>query len=80
MEVVPENFLGTTHTRAKEEHVSKRVDLYVKMLQKSAEECEAEGVKFSFLLVKELHTLLYFFHLPCAICNIKLRLHQKYVF
>ncbi|XP_057785874.1 serine/threonine-protein kinase CDG1-like isoform X2 [Salvia miltiorrhiza] len=44
MEVVPENFLGTTHTRAKEEHVSKKVDLYVNMLQRSAEECEAEGV------------------------------------
>ncbi|KAH6789126.1 hypothetical protein C2S51_004132 [Perilla frutescens var. frutescens] len=44
MEVVPESFLGTTHTRAKEEQVSKSVDLYVNMLQKSAEECEAEGV------------------------------------
>ncbi|KAG6419773.1 hypothetical protein SASPL_116285 [Salvia splendens] len=44
VEVVPDNFFGTTHTRAKEEHVSKMVDLYVNMLQKSAEECEAEGV------------------------------------
>lgn len=51
VEVVPDNFFGTTHTRAKEEHVSKMVDLYVNMLQKSAEECEAEGVNFSFLLI-----------------------------
>lgn len=44
MEVVPDNFFGTTHTRAKEEQVTKTVDLYVNMLQKSAEECEADGV------------------------------------
>ncbi|KAI3460533.1 hypothetical protein Pfo_017196 [Paulownia fortunei] len=44
MAVAPENFLGTTHIRAMEEEVSKKVDLYVSMLQHSAEECEGEVV------------------------------------
>ncbi|KAI3464594.1 hypothetical protein Pfo_021257 [Paulownia fortunei] len=44
MGVAPENFLGATHIRAMEEEVSKKVDMYVSMLQYSAEECEGEGV------------------------------------
>ncbi|KAG8378171.1 hypothetical protein BUALT_Bualt08G0110200 [Buddleja alternifolia] len=44
MGVAPENFLGATHRRAMEEEVSKKVDLYVGMLQYSAEECEGDGV------------------------------------
>ncbi|XP_073294798.1 serine/threonine-protein kinase CDG1-like [Primulina huaijiensis] len=44
MQVAPDNFLGTSHIRAMEEEVSKKVDLYVGMLQYSAEECEGEGV------------------------------------
>ncbi|KAK6132240.1 hypothetical protein DH2020_034023 [Rehmannia glutinosa] len=44
MGVAPENFLGATHTRALEEEVSKKVDMYVSMLQYSAEECEGEEV------------------------------------
>ncbi|XP_057795613.1 probable serine/threonine-protein kinase PBL15 [Salvia miltiorrhiza] len=44
MGVAPENFLGATHARAVEEEVSKKVDMYVGMLQYSAEECEGERV------------------------------------
>lgn len=44
MQIAPDNFLGTSHVRAMEEEVSKKVDLYVGMLQYSAEECEGEGV------------------------------------
>lgn len=44
MQACPESFLGTTHMRVVEEEVSKKVDLYVKLLQQSAEECENEGV------------------------------------
>ncbi|KAL0326101.1 UNVERIFIED_CONTAM: Inactive protein kinase SELMODRAFT [Sesamum radiatum] len=44
MGVTPDYVLGTTHIRAMEEEVSKRVDMYVGMLQYSAEECEEEGV------------------------------------
>ncbi|XP_042033887.1 proline-rich receptor-like protein kinase PERK3 isoform X1 [Salvia splendens] len=44
MGVAPENFLGTTHARAVEEEVSKKVDMYVSMLQYSAEQCEGDRV------------------------------------
>ncbi|KAL0360307.1 UNVERIFIED_CONTAM: Inactive protein kinase SELMODRAFT [Sesamum radiatum] len=44
MGVTPDYVLGTTHIRAMEEEVSKRVDMYVGMLQYSAEECEEQGV------------------------------------
>ncbi|XP_073145441.1 inactive protein kinase SELMODRAFT_444075-like [Henckelia pumila] len=44
MQVAPDNFFGTSHIRAMEEEVSKKVDLYVGMLQYSAEECDGEGV------------------------------------
>ena len=50
-EVAPENFLGTTHDRAVEEEVSKKVDMYVSMLQYSAEQCEGERVIYSYHLV-----------------------------
>ncbi|KAL2232317.1 UNVERIFIED_CONTAM: Protein NSP-INTERACTING KINASE 3 [Sesamum indicum] len=43
MGVTPDYVLGTTHVRAMEEEVSKRVDMYVGMLQYSAEECEEQG-------------------------------------
>jgi hypothetical protein len=39
----PESLTGTS-IRAMEEEVSKKVDLYVNMLQKSAEKCEDQGV------------------------------------
>lgn len=51
MGVAPENFLGATHARAVEEEVSKKVDLYVSMLQYSAEECERERVIYTGLIV-----------------------------
>ncbi|XP_051139041.1 serine/threonine-protein kinase CDG1-like isoform X2 [Andrographis paniculata] len=44
MGLAPENFLGTTHIRAMEEDVSKKVDMYLQMLQSSAEECDEVGV------------------------------------
>ncbi|KAL3513768.1 hypothetical protein ACH5RR_026485 [Cinchona calisaya] len=44
MQACPESFLGTTHMRVVEEEVSKKVDLYVKLLHQSAEECESEGI------------------------------------
>lgn len=53
MGVAPENFLGATHARAVEEEVSKKVDLYVSMLQYSAEECERERV--SLIVVSKLY-------------------------
>ncbi|KAL2467799.1 receptor-like cytosolic serine/threonine-protein kinase RBK1 [Forsythia ovata] len=46
MQVASENFLGTNHIRAMEEEVAKKVDAYVGMLHKSAEECEGLGVDF----------------------------------
>lgn len=51
MGVAPENFLGATHIRAVEEEISKKVDMYVGMLQCSAEECEGEGVNLSSFAV-----------------------------
>lgn len=47
MGVAPENFLGATHARAVEEDVSKKVDMYVGMLQYSAEVCEGERVLYN---------------------------------
>ncbi|KAL1543755.1 non-specific serine/threonine protein kinase [Salvia divinorum] len=44
MGVAPENFLGATHARAVEEEVLKKVDMYVGMLQYSAEQCERDRV------------------------------------
>lgn len=54
MGVAPENFLGTTHARAVEEEVSKKVDMYVGMLQYSAEQCEGDGVIYTCLFVFQL--------------------------
>lgn len=45
MGVAPENFLGATHARAVEEEVSKKAEMYTGLLQHSAEECEADGVR-----------------------------------
>ncbi|KAG9142496.1 hypothetical protein Leryth_017004 [Lithospermum erythrorhizon] len=42
MQVCPESFVGTH--RAMEEDVARKVEYYVKMLQRSAEECERVGV------------------------------------
>lgn len=39
-----ESFLGTTQLRVLEEEVLKKVEAFVKVLQQSAEDCEAEGV------------------------------------
>lgn len=44
MQARPESFLGTTHMRVVEEEVSKKVDLYVRLLQRNTEEYESEGV------------------------------------
>ncbi|KAL8481891.1 hypothetical protein ACS0TY_027600 [Phlomoides rotata] len=44
MGVAPENFLGATHIRALQEEVSIKVDMFLGMLQYSAEECEGEEV------------------------------------
>lgn len=44
MGVAPD-FFGTTHVRAMEEEVSKKLNVYSGMLQHSAEECEGEGVR-----------------------------------
>ena len=51
MGVAPENFLGATHARAVEEEVSKKVDMYVSMLQYSAEQCEGDRVIYTYHLV-----------------------------
>ncbi|KAL9173119.1 hypothetical protein ABFS82_03G092500 [Erythranthe guttata] len=51
MGVAPENFLGATHIRALEEEVSKKVDMYLGMLQLSAEECEGEGVDIEVKII-----------------------------
>lgn len=50
MQVASENFLGTSHIRAMEEEVSKKVDAFVGMLHHSAEECDEEGVIYAFIV------------------------------
>ncbi|XP_027091232.1 serine/threonine-protein kinase PBS1 [Coffea arabica] len=44
MQARPESFLGITHVRLVEEEVSNKVDFCVRLLQKSAEEYDSEGV------------------------------------
>lgn len=43
MQASPESFAGT-NIRVVEEEVTKKVDMYVKMLMQSAEDCQDEGV------------------------------------
>ncbi|KAG8378172.1 hypothetical protein BUALT_Bualt08G0110300 [Buddleja alternifolia] len=50
MQIGPDSFIGT-RVRAIKEDVSRKVDVYVGMLQHSAEECEGDGVHIEVKIV-----------------------------